>query len=81
MNSLQISHTSRAIPIKVAIVNILEGITFVPRFYEKELEKIVGILCDFMNEGSLEIREKTKQLLNSIIGSESGPSIMKLIPG
>lgn len=35
MNSLNASHTSRAIPVKVAIVNILEGITFEPRFYER----------------------------------------------
>lgn len=69
MNSINTSHTSRAIPIKIAIVNILEGITFVPRFFERELERIVTILCDFLNEGSLEIREKTKQLLNSIIAS------------
>ena len=53
MNSLHNSHTSRAIPIKVAVVTILEGITFTPRFYDKELERIVLILCDFMGEGSL----------------------------
>lgn len=69
MNAINTSHTSRAIPIKLAIVNILEGITFLPRFYERELEKIVIILCDFMNEGSLEIRDKTKHLLNNIIAS------------
>lgn len=38
------------------------------------------ILVDFMNEGSLEIREKTKNLLNSIIVSDKGAAIMKLIP-
>ena len=50
------SHTSRAIPIKIAIANVLENITFLPKFYEKELERIVGILVDFLGEGSLEIR-------------------------
>ena len=32
-----------------------------------------------MGEGSLEIREKTKQLLNSIISSDNGPLILKYI--
>lgn len=53
LNSLTMSHTSRAIPIKIAVVNILEGITFLPRFYDKELERIIVILNNFMNEGSL----------------------------
>jgi hypothetical protein len=80
LTMLNNSHISRAIPIKTAIANILEGVTFLPRFYERELERIVMILVDFMNEGSLEIREKTKNLLNSIIVSEKGTAIMKLIP-
>ena len=79
MSSLHTSHTSRAIPIKIAVTNILEGITFLPRFYDKELERIVAILNTFMGEGSLEIREKTKQLLNSIISSDNGPLILKYI--
>ena len=29
------SHTSRAIPIKLAIVNILENIAFLPKVFEK----------------------------------------------
>jgi len=33
-----------------------------------------------MNEGSLEIREKTKSLLNNIIVSDNGPLVMKFIP-
>lgn len=63
------THLSRAIPIKTAIVNILEGVAFLPKFYDKELERMVVILVDFMGEGSLEIREKTKNLLNNIIMS------------
>lgn len=47
------THISRAIPVKTAIVNILEGITFLPKFYERGIEKIVLILIDFMSEGSL----------------------------
>jgi hypothetical protein len=47
------THLSRAIPIKTAIVNVLEGVTFLPKFYEKELERVVLILVDFMSEGSL----------------------------
>lgn len=74
------THLSRAIPIKTAIVNILEGVAFLPKFYDKELERMVAILVDFMGEGSLEIREKTKNLLNNIIMSDRGGQIMKLIP-
>ena len=29
------SHTSRAIPIKIAIANVLENVAFLPKFYEK----------------------------------------------
>jgi hypothetical protein len=67
MNNLNASRVSRAIPIKNAIMNILEEITFLPKFYERELEKITLILIDFMGEGSIEIRDKTKNLLNNII--------------
>lgn len=42
------THLSRAIPIKTAIVNILEGVAFLPKFYDKELERMVAILVDFM---------------------------------
>lgn len=41
-------HTSRAIPIKVSIVSVLEAIILEPRVIEKESEKIVSILVDFM---------------------------------
>ena len=47
------SHSSRAVPVKISIANVLESITFLPKFYEKELERIVGILVNFMGEGSL----------------------------
>ena len=42
------SHTSRALPIKLVIAHIIENIVFLPKFYDKELEKIVGILGNFM---------------------------------
>lgn len=42
------THLSRAIPIKTAIANILEGVAFLPKFYDKELERMVAILVDFM---------------------------------
>lgn len=74
------SHTSRAIPIKLAILNVLEAIAFLPKFYEKELERIVAILVDFLGEGSLEIREKAKSLLSSILCSEKGAIAAKMIP-
>ena len=38
------------------------------------------ILIDFMSEGSLEIRERTKQLLNSLIASDKGETVLRLIP-
>jgi hypothetical protein len=50
---LQATHVSRAIPIKTAIVYLLEGVAFLPRFYEKELDRMVLILVDFLGEGSL----------------------------
>lgn len=50
------SHTSRAVPIKISIASVLENIAFLPKFFERELERIVGILVDFLSEGSLEIR-------------------------
>jgi hypothetical protein len=53
LNMLNNTHTSRAIPIKTAIVNILESVTFLPKFFDRELERIVLILVDFMGEGSL----------------------------
>ena len=33
-----------------------------------------------MSEGSLEIRERTKQLLNSLIASDKGETVLRLIP-
>ena len=53
MTLLSNTHISRAIPVKTAIVTILEGITFLPKYFERDLEKIVVILIDFMSEGSL----------------------------
>ena len=50
------AHTSRAIPIKQVVTHILENVTFLPKIFDKELERIVMILNDFMSEGSLEIR-------------------------
>lgn len=47
------SHTSRAIPIKIAIANVIENIVFIPKVYERELEKIITILVNFLGEGSL----------------------------
>lgn len=29
------SHTSRAVPIKIAIINVIENVVFLPKFFEK----------------------------------------------
>lgn len=76
---LTASHTTRAIPIKQVIAHILENITFLPKVYEKELDKVVLILNDFMGEGSLEIRERTKAILNEVLGSDKGKQVLRLI--
>ena len=31
------AHSSRAIPVKITIINVLESITFLPKVYEREL--------------------------------------------
>ena len=41
----------------------------------------MGILVNFLGEGSLEIREKAKNLLTNILVSERGPEMMRLVPG
>ena len=46
-------HTSRSLPIKQNIVYIIETVIQISKFYEKELERIVQILVDFMGEGAL----------------------------
>jgi hypothetical protein len=46
-------HTSRSLPIKQNIIYIVEEIIRIPKVYERELERIVQILVNFMGEGAI----------------------------
>ena len=60
MSILNSFHTARAVPIKQNVLSVLETIINLQWIYEKEIERVVQILVDFMGEGALEIRRGPK---------------------
>lgn len=81
MSILNSFHTARAVPIKQNVLSVLETIINLQWIYEKEIERVVQILVDFMGEGALEIRERTKKLLSTIIdGLSTNSKAYRLIP-
>lgn len=53
---LQAHHQSKSFAVKQTIVYILESVVGVPRYIDRDLNRIVNILVYYLSEGSLEIR-------------------------
>lgn len=80
MNLLQSHHQSKSFSVKQTIVYILENIVGIPRYLEKDLNKFVSILVDYLGEGSLEIRERSKKLVLQLLDSARGDEVARMIP-
>ncbi len=59
---------------------ILENISQLGRFTDRDMGRIVGILVGYMGEGSLEIRERTKKVLIQLLDGARGEEVGKMIP-
>lgn len=58
----------------------MENIALLPKFMDKDLPKMVGILVDYLSEGSLEIRDRTKKIILQLLDSNRGDEVSRMIP-
>lgn len=80
VNLLHTHHMTKSFPVKQSVVYILENIVGIPKFIEKDLGKIVGILVDYMSEGSLEIRDRSKKVVLQLLDGPRGDEVLKMLP-
>lgn len=77
---LQNHHQSKSFSVKQSIIYIMENIALLPKFMDKDLPKMVGILVDYLSEGSLEIRDRTKKIILQLLDSNRGDEVSRMIP-
>jgi hypothetical protein len=58
----------------------LEELSVRPKVVDKELEKMLAILVNFMGEGAIEIREKAKAMLTRLFEEDKTGKVNRLVP-